>query len=57
MEFKNLIPNICEGFTLVDEKALGTYHIGLGMNHLSGGKNNCPFHMDFVFHCDDVIFN
>lgn len=44
------------GFTLIDEKALGTYHIGLGMNHLSGGKNNCPFHMDFVFYCDSIIF-
>ncbi len=45
------------GFTPVDEKALGTYHIGLGMNHLSGGKNNCPFHMDFVFYCDNVVFS
>lgn len=45
------------GFTPIDEKALGTYHIGLGMNHLFGGENNCPFHMDFVFTCDEVIFN
>lgn len=45
------------GFTSIDEKALGTYHIALGMNHLFGGENNCPFHMDFVFTCDDVIFN
>lgn len=47
-----LNPQIKEliGLTLIDEKALGTYHIGLGMNHLSGGKNNCPFHMDFVLY-------
>ncbi|SHH85512.1 aminopeptidase [Sporanaerobacter acetigenes] len=45
------------GFTLVDEKALGTYHIGIGMNYLSGGTNNCPFHMDFVFYCDEIVFN
>lgn len=43
--------------TFIDEKALGTYHIGLGMNHLFGGKNNCPFHMDFVFYCDNIIFS
>ncbi len=45
------------GLTSIDEKALGTYHIGLGMNHLFGGENNCPFHMDFVFTCDEVIFS
>lgn len=45
------------GFTSIDEKALGTYHIALGMNHLFGGENNCPFHMDFVFTCDEVIFS
>ena len=50
-EVENLI-----GFTPIDEKALGTYHIGLGMNHLFGGENHCPFHMDFVFTCDNVVF-
>jgi len=45
------------GLTTIDEKALGTYHIALGMNHLFGGENNCPFHMDFVFTCDEVIFS
>ncbi|WIV11830.1 aminopeptidase [Proteiniborus sp. MB09-C3] len=44
------------GHSLFDEKALGTYHIALGMNNLFGGKNECPFHMDFVFNCDKVIF-
>lgn len=45
------------GFTPIDEKALGTYHIGLGMNHFFGGENNCPFHMDFVFTSDNIIFS
>lgn len=44
------------GYSPIDEKALGTYHIGLGMNHFFGGENNCPFHMDLVFTCDEVIF-
>lgn len=54
-----LNPEIREliGYTPVDEKALGTYHIALGMNNFFGGENNCPFHMDFVFTCDDVIFS
>lgn len=53
-----LNPNIKEliGFSPIDEKSLGTYHIALGMNHLFGGENNCRFHMDFVFTCDEVIF-
>lgn len=32
----------------LDENAIGTFHIGIGMNHLFGGKNKCPLHMDFV---------
>ena len=32
----------------LDEDALGTFHIGLGMNYLFGGTNNTRFHMDFV---------
>lgn len=44
------------GHSLFDEKALGTYHIALGMNSLFGGKNECQFHMDFVFSCEKVIF-
>lgn len=45
------------GFTPIDEKALGTYHIALGMNHLFGGENDCPFHMDFVFRAKEVVFS
>ena len=54
-----LNPKIKEliGLTLIDEKSLGTYHIGIGMNHLSGRENHCPFHMDFVFYCNEIIFN
>lgn len=44
------------GYTPVDEKALGTYHIALGMNNMFGGENACPFHMDFVFRSDMVEF-
>ncbi|WP_026651565.1 aminopeptidase [Butyrivibrio proteoclasticus] len=32
----------------LDEDALGTFHIGLGMNFLFGGNNKTRFHMDFV---------
>lgn len=54
-----LNPQIKEliGFTPIDEKALGTYHIAIGMNQFFGGENNCPFHMDFVFTCDDIAFS
>lgn len=43
-------PNVdcIEGDSALDENALGTFHIAIGMNHLFGGVNECPFHMDFV---------
>lgn len=43
-------PNVkcCEEDSTLDEDALGTFHIALGMNVMFGGKNNCRFHMDFV---------
>ncbi|MDD6306536.1 MAG: aminopeptidase [Clostridiales bacterium] len=43
-------PNVDQvlGDSRLDENAVGTFHIGIGMNHLFGGKNNCPVHMDFV---------
>lgn len=36
------------GYTVLDEKMAGTFHLGIGMNTLFGGKNDCPMHIDFV---------
>lgn len=36
------------GDSTIDENAVGTFHIAIGMNHLFGGKNVCPVHFDFV---------
>lgn len=36
------------GVSELDEDALGTFHIALGMNNMFGGENACRFHMDFV---------
>ncbi len=36
------------GDSHLDENAVGTFHIAIGMNHLFGGKNECPIHFDFV---------
>ncbi len=46
-----LNPNIKElcGYTTLDEKMLGTVHIGIGMNQMFGGSNAAPLHMDFVY--------
>ncbi|MCL2573663.1 MAG: aminopeptidase [Defluviitaleaceae bacterium] len=43
-------PNISElcGYTVLDEKAKGTFHIGIGNNTMFGGENDVPFHMDYV---------
>lgn len=43
-------PNVkmIQGDSALDENALGTFHIAIGMNHLFGGKNQCPIHLDFV---------
>lgn len=43
-------PNVVgnEGDSTIDENALGTFHIALGMNYMFGGENTCHFHMDFV---------
>lgn len=37
------------GYGPLDEKCMGTCHIALGMNHMFGGTNNCPFHEDYIF--------
>mgnify|MGYP003303188350 FL=1 len=36
------------GDSHLDENAIGTFHIALGMNYLFGGKNKCPVHIDLV---------
>ncbi len=36
------------GYTIVDEKILGTLHIAIGWNLGYGGKNNSTLHLDFV---------
>lgn len=37
------------GNMLTDEGALGCMHFGFGSNVTVGGKNDVPFHLDFVF--------
>ena len=37
------------GNMLTDEGALGCVHFGFGSNATVGGKNDVPFHLDFVF--------
>lgn len=43
-------PNITGliGYTVLDEKMAGTFHIAIGDNTMFGGKNSAPLHMDFV---------
>lgn len=36
------------GDSHLDENAIGTFHIAIGMNYLFGGKNRCPVHIDLV---------
>lgn len=36
------------GYEGLDEKMFGTFHIGIGMNTLFGGKNESIAHMDFI---------
>lgn len=43
-------PNVTElcGYTLLDEKMAGTFHIAVGANTMFGGKNRATDHADFV---------
>lgn len=43
-------PNITElvGYTVLDEKMAGTFHIAIGDNTMFGGKNSAPLHIDLV---------
>lgn len=41
------VEDLC-GYTLLDEKMAGTFHIAVGMNLMFGGKNEASGHTDFV---------
>lgn len=41
------VTDLC-GYTVLDEKAAGTYHIALGANHMFGGDNRAAMHHDLV---------
>lgn len=43
-------PNVTDlcGYTLLDEKMAGTFHIAIGANTMFGGQNDAPMHIDFV---------
>jgi len=41
------VKDLC-GFTVLDEKTNGTFHIAIGNNTMFGGQNDVPLHMDFV---------
>lgn len=43
-------PNVTDlcGYTVLDEKMAGTFHIAVGANNMFGGKNKASNHTDFV---------
>ena len=43
-------PNVTDlcGYTLLDEKMAGTFHIAVGANTMFGGENRAADHVDFV---------
>ena len=43
-------PNVTDlcGYTVLDEKMAGTFHIAVGMNVMFGGENRASDHIDFV---------
>lgn len=43
-------PNVTDlcGYTVLDEKMAGTFHIAFGANEMFGGKNSASDHIDFV---------
>ena len=45
-------PNVTDlcGYTVLDEKMCGTFHIAVGTNHMFGGTNVASDHIDFVGH-------
>ena len=43
-------PNVTDvcGYTVLDEKMAGSFHIAIGANNMFGGQNDAQMHMDFV---------
>lgn len=41
------VTSLC-GYTILDEKMCGTFHIAVGANTMFGGENNASDHVDFV---------
>ena len=41
------VNDVC-GYTVLDEKMIGTFHIAIGANTMFGGKNTANIHEDFV---------
>lgn len=43
-------PNVTDlcGYTVLDEKMVGTFHIAVGANNMFGGDNKASDHIDFV---------
>ena len=41
------VTELC-GYSVLDEKAAGTFHIAVGANNLFGGQNAAADHVDFV---------
>lgn len=41
------VKDLC-GYTVLDEKMTGTFHIAIGANHMFGGENEANDHIDFV---------
>lgn len=50
-------PNVTDlcGYTVLDEKMCGTFHIAVGANHMFGGTNEASDHIDFVGHGTVVL--
>lgn len=50
-------PNVTQlcGYTALDEKMYGTFHIAVGANNMFGGTNAASEHIDFVGHGTIVI--
>lgn len=41
------VKDIC-GYTVLDEKMAGSFHIAIGANHMFGGRNQAKMHLDLV---------